>query len=381
MPTPAGLPRAASSLAVLRRWANLCPRRHSPLRPLCITRVIANLERGGAQLGVLRLTEALRRVGIVTRIFAGEASPPAVALFRGAGIEVEVWGGEHGLQYALSSAFADWLRPRLSGADVVHAHMVGGWWAAANALGGRVPLAASEHNALQWPSTPATERLRAALARVDVFYAHGPDARASILELGCPRDRLRAGVSAIPIPDRSSDPSLPSPRIVYAGRLHREKGPDLLLEALARMRRPPPTFLLGEGPEERSLRDRSQKLGLDGVVRFEGWQDDPQRWLAGADVCAVPSRYDAWCQTALIAMSLGVPVVAAAVEGMPATLAHGRGVLVRPDDPQALAEALDDVLRGRRAVNLSAARSYAGRFAPALVGEAYASDYRALHGR
>jgi glycosyltransferase involved in cell wall biosynthesis len=134
---------------------------------------------------------------------------------------------------------------------------------------------------------------------------------------------------------------LPSPRIVFAGRLHREKGPDLLLEAVARLADPPPTFVLGAGVMEPELRRRDASLGLERTVRFEGWRERTERWLAGASVCVVPSRFEALAQTAVLAMSLGVPVVGTAVEGLPGVLADGRGVLAAPEDPAALARAID----------------------------------------
>src|SRR5204863_156733 len=80
-------------------------------------------------------------------------------------------------------------------------------------------------------------------------------------------------------------------------------------------------------------------LGLEDVVRFSGWQAQPERFVAGAAVHVVPSRQDAWSQSAVLAMGLGVPVVATAVEGLPDTLDAGRGVLVAPDEPRALAAA------------------------------------------
>ena len=54
-------------------------------------------------------------------------------------------------------AFVAWLVPRLRDADVVHAHMLGAWWAAATAAPDDVPLIASEHNGYAWRgATPRT---------------------------------------------------------------------------------------------------------------------------------------------------------------------------------------------------------------------------------
>src|SRR5688572_2283227 len=138
-----------------------------------VLRVMAKLEPGGAQLGALRLSAALREHGIESRWVAGDASAAGLALARDHGFEAEAFaacGDGPDLQWTPSEAFAAWLEPRLREADLVHAHMFGAWWAAAQAMPGGVPLAASEHNALSWPGPPREEEARAALARVDRFY-------------------------------------------------------------------------------------------------------------------------------------------------------------------------------------------------------------------
>jgi glycosyltransferase involved in cell wall biosynthesis len=257
--------------------------------------------------------------------------------------------------------------------------MFGGWWAATRAAPPGVPVVASEHNALRWPAGAQVGAMAEALARVDRFFAHGRAAGALIEGLGFPRERLRAGISAI---DATGVPvsGLPHPRLIFAGRLHEEKGPDLLVEALARMRRPPATLFLGAGPIASALAARAAELGLGGV-RFLGWQARPAGFLAGAAACVVPSRHESWSQTAAMAMALGVPVIATAVEGLPTTLARGRGVLVPPEDAQALADAISGVLDGRIRPNLGRARAYAARFTVARVTDVYEREYRELVAR
>jgi glycosyltransferase involved in cell wall biosynthesis len=351
---------------------------------MLIARVIARLELGGTQLGALRLSEALRAHGMETRLFAGEATPECSALFERAGIEVEVWPhSEEDMQYACSRGFAQWLRPRIAEADLVHGHMFGGWWAVSEAAGADLPVAASEHNALQWPSKARIAELRRALRRVNAFFAHGPATRATARRLGFPPSRLHAGRSAVERPSASpgtpvSLEELPRPRVLFAGRLHREKGPDLLLEAIARLSPPPACLLLGAGPEEARLRRRARELEIDEVVRLPGWQDGLGPWLAGVDLLVVPSRYESWSQAAVTAMAHGVPVVATNVEGLPITLAEGRGLLVAPEDPDALAGAISDALSGRRVPDLAAGRRYAARYTPARVAAYYLAIYRGL---
>jgi glycosyltransferase involved in cell wall biosynthesis len=348
---------------------------------LKLARVIAHLEPGGAQLAALRLTGGLARRGVRTSVLAGSATHEGLELCRKHGVEVAAWNCEPGLQYECSRSFARWLRHRLEDADLVHAHMFGAWWAAARALSPGVPLVASEHNAVRWPGRPRLRQVRHALGRVDLFYAHGPAAQRLVLDQGLPASRLRTGISSIDGLDARPRPGLPQGRVVFVGRLHPEKGPDVLVEALALMKRPAHAVFVGAGPLERRLRRLVQIHGLERRVTFTGWQDHPAEWIAGAGALAVPSRHEAWSQAAVTAMGLGVPVVGAAVEGLPITLGAGRGVLVEPEDPPALAAALEDVLAGMRTIDIARAREYAFRFSPERAAETYASAYRALVGR
>jgi glycosyltransferase involved in cell wall biosynthesis len=343
-----------------------------------IVRVIAKLEPGGAQLGAAILTRELRARGIETAVLAGEATADGVALFERHGVAPQVWGRGAGLQYRPDPRFARWLEPRLAGADVVHGQMFGAWWAAARAAAPGVPLVASEHNAVRWPGAPRQPEMREALRRIDLVLAHGPATLALFRRLGVPDARLDRGISPIPVYGGPPAPRLPQPRICFAGRLHEEKGPDLLIEALALRPAPPATLILGEGPLEADLRRLVRRHGLQRAVRFCGWRARPGRWIKGASALVVPSRHEAWSQAAVLGMFMGVPVIGTGVEGLPDTLSGGRGVIAAPDDPAALAEAIGDVLTGSRMPDLEAARRYAAGFAPERVAEHYHRLYAQL---
>jgi len=258
--------------------------------------------------------------------------------------------------------------------------MFGAWWAAARAAPDGLPVVASEHNALNWPRAGHEDAAAAVAARLGCFFGHGPESRAWAARIGVPGDRIVAGESAIEGLDGQPQSDLPTPRITYAGRFAAEKGPDVLVEAIGMIEDPPCTFLLGEGEMRASLEHQVATLGLEQVVRFAGWQATPERYVAGAAVHVVPSRQEAWSQSAVLAMGLGVPVVGSAVEGLPETLGAGRGVLVAPEEPRALAAAIGAVLAGLCECDLDGARAYAQRFSAERVASRYASVYRALAG-
>ena len=113
---------------------------------MLVARVVAKLELGGAQLSLLRVARALAERGHQTRLLAGKATPEAVALAHDHGFQVQVMGSGSDLQWTCEPAFAEWLAPRVLGVDVIHAHMLGAWWATATVAVREVPLIASEHN-------------------------------------------------------------------------------------------------------------------------------------------------------------------------------------------------------------------------------------------
>ncbi len=128
--------------------------------------------------------------------------------------------------------------------------------------------------------------------------------------------------------------------VLYAGRLTEEKGVDLLAKAFLAARRRDPRLhlvLAGGGPEEDRLRDR---LGVHAT--FLGWLegDELARAYASADIFLFASRTDTFGQVILEAQASGLPVVAVGQGGPTALIEDGRTGLLRPADPDALAEAV-----------------------------------------
>jgi glycosyltransferase involved in cell wall biosynthesis len=347
-----------------------------------VVRILGTLEPGGAQLSALRLSVALRRYGIATTLLAGDATPPGLALANRYGLPADAYRVSEvmpadSLQWTPEPEFARWLEPRLAGASLVHAHMVGAWWAAAQAVPRHIALVASEHNQMSWPTGDHTPQARQAARRVDMFFAHGPSARAWAGRIGLDDGRLRYGRSSVEGLSAEPLPGLPAPRLTFVGRFRRDKAPDVLVEALALIEGPPPAYLVGDGPLRDLLIRLVQARGLDGVVHLPGWSYEPGAYIAGASVHVVPSREESWSQSAVLGMGLGVPVVGTAVDGLAHTLGEGRGILVPPEDPPALASALARVLAGERR-DPAPGRAYARQFTPSAAAAVYARVYRKL---
>lgn len=346
-----------------------------------VARVIGVLEPGGAQLSALRLARAQADLGVETRLFAGDATRQGLALAQHFGFEAEVLQvhdeiGHSACQWTPDPGFADWLHGRLADADLVHAHMFGAWWAAATVAPRGVPFVGSEHNAITWPLGHHVQAAKEAARRLDRFFVHGPGPLVFADDLGLRPDQVLFGRSAISL-HTTPRPGLASPRLTFTGRLREDKGPDLLVHALAAMREPPVTYIVGDGPMQKEIQRLIDTLGLQRRVRMTGWSYQPGRYVAGATVHVVPSRDEAWSQSAVTAMALSVPVVATEVDGLPTTLAGGRGLLVEPH-PGAIAHGIQQVLDGATAIDIAAGRRYAATFEPAAIGAYYLGIYQQL---
>jgi glycosyltransferase involved in cell wall biosynthesis len=136
--------------------------------------------------------------------------------------------------------------------------------------------------------------------------------------------------------------------IVTAGRLTREKGFDLFIDALARVPRPWRAVIAGDGMERAALERQAAAAGLAGDIEFAGWQDEAgmSALYRSASVVVMPSR---WPEPSgivgLEAMAHGRPVAAFAVGGIPEWLQHGlTGLLAAPGDSAALAAAITNIL-------------------------------------
>lgn len=143
-------------------------------------------------------------------------------------------------------------------------------------------------------------------------------------------------------------PEVGAPRVVFVGRLVRQKGVHVLLEALPHLRSKNATVLfVGEGPERARLEERTRVLGVGDRARITGFvpHDLVPAVLAHADLLVLPSVYEELGSILVEAMQAGLPVVASRTGGIPEAVTHGdNGLLVAPEDPIALAAAIDRVL-------------------------------------
>jgi len=256
---------------------------------------------------------------------------------------------------------ATWARLRRVRPDVLHVHHV--WPAADRYLGALAGMAGvprlviTEHIVGFSHSGPQRALKRAELARADVVTAVcGAVAESLVRDYGIDRSRVRVVPNGADLPDEDAEwerarevrermGATPlRPLWVCAARLEEQKGHATLLEALAELRRRGLEFtvaLAGEGVLRPALERRAAELGLGERVRLLGQVEDLGPLLLAADAVAMPSRWEGLPLVLLEAMARGRPVVATRVGGIPEVVEDGvSGRLVEPDDPGALADAL-----------------------------------------
>jgi glycosyltransferase involved in cell wall biosynthesis len=141
----------------------------------------------------------------------------------------------------------------------------------------------------------------------------------------------------------------PRPRILFVGRLMKDKNIDLLIEAMEHIRAGQNAHLLivGRGDEHRNLESRAKRLGLERYVHLLGYV--PERDLPAvyrsSDLFAIASVCEVQSIPALQAVATGLPIVAVDAAALPELVQpEQNGLLVPPDDPVAMGEALTKVV-------------------------------------
>jgi len=197
-----------------------------------------------------------------------------------------------------------------------------------------------------------------------VFYEQGdavltpsPQSDAAVAELGVPPERIHRWDRGVDVarfaPAHRRADALPGEvSVLYAGRLTLEKGADLLVDAFLTAQERDPRLhlcLVGGGPEEAEMRRR-----LGDRATFLGWLEGDALAVAyaSADAFLFASRTDTFGQVLVEAQASGVPVVAVDEGGPRSIVRDGETGLLRPAEPEALAEAVlavtaGDALAGR----------------------------------
>lgn len=191
-----------------------------------------------------------------------------------------------------------------------------------------------------------------ALRRFDAVISVSAPLASLLQDFGIPRDRLHIIPNALAVTERASgrsgaqralglDRNL-GPVLGWVGRLVPIKGGDVFLEALAHLTGSEWTAcIIGDGPERPSLEEQARRLGITERVAFVGEIDNASEAMADFDMVVLSSRSEGTPMVLLEAMSMGIPVIATSVGGIPDVVQDGiDGRLVPSESPEALAAAI-----------------------------------------
>lgn len=182
------------------------------------------------------------------------------------------------------------------------------------------------------------------------------------------------GIDVAEFSNAHHEPQVVAPYILCVAAHKEAKGVDVLLRAMALLGGrgdDTPLVLAGDGPLRTDLEQLTKRLGIEDVVRFAGFQELGAllELLQRCTLVVLPSRAESFGISILEAMAVGKPVVATRVGGIPEIVTEGEtGLLVPPEDEEALCAAMHGLLRDR---GLRAKLAQTGR---ACVVEHFTAD-------
>ncbi|HSG29286.1 MAG TPA: glycosyltransferase family 4 protein, partial [Candidatus Krumholzibacterium sp.] len=177
-----------------------------------------------------------------------------------------------------------------------------------------------------------------------------------VMQHRVPGEKIRTIYNGVPVPADDHEEDLfadmgdraGSLRLLIAGSIEERKGHAVLIDAMKLLPGDVVLTVAGEGPARERLQSLVEGHGMKDRVRFAGFREDIIPLMRGADLLVVPSFVEATPYVIMEAFSVGLPVIASGIFGIPELVTHGStGRLVRPGDSGALATALAEY-RGDR---------------------------------
>jgi glycosyltransferase involved in cell wall biosynthesis len=335
------------------------PAAGSRLRVVIVTNLYPSVRRPGWGSYVASRVEHLRAAGVEVDVLRVNDTSNAVARYgRLAG---QALGGVvGGLRGRLPDPFGGlWVAPGAPGRTVVEAHIAYPTglfaWPLARSIDAPLVLFAHGSDVLDAPFRSRADGLLAPrlFGAADLVVANSAFLSERVTALGVAASRLAVVSPGIDYArfagarDAAGSDGVMRSGVLYVGHLINRKGPDLLVEALARMPAEgrPELTVLGDGPLRLSLRATAAAAGV--AVRWRGAVEPAAvaAAMARTNVTVVPSRMEALGLAAIEAMAAGAITVVTPVGGLGGLVEDGRtGFVTDGVDPTSIAAALSRAL-------------------------------------
>jgi glycosyltransferase involved in cell wall biosynthesis len=207
----------------------------------------------------------------------------------------------------------------------------------------------------------------------DLIARYGvPPAKVRVLHNPVDLDAIAAQAAA-PLEDAALEGERPV--LAAAGRLAGVKNYPLMIAAVEDVvaRRPAYLWILGDGPERARLESLARDHGVGRFVRFLGFQPNPFRYIARADLFVLTSTYEGFGNVLIEAMACGTPVVATRSPGTVEIITDGENGVLVDHDPPSIAGAIRDLLAApaRREALVARARESVAQYALPAVAARY----------
>jgi 1,2-diacylglycerol 3-alpha-glucosyltransferase len=170
--------------------------------------------------------------------------------------------------------------------------------------------------------------------------------------------------------------------IIHAGRLSDERSPEVIIKALAIIKKSVPKAMLafaGKGTSEEKLKALASSLGIADSVKFLGFLDKPtlNQVYNASEVFAIASTGDTQSLVMMQAMAAGLPVVGVNARALPEYINPGNGFIVEPGDDRAMAEKLILLLKDKKLSKKLGvgARAYTEQFSEEAIAEKWEKIY------
>jgi glycosyltransferase involved in cell wall biosynthesis len=242
-------------------------------------------------------------------------------------------------------------------------------WGRIAALRENVPVVVQVEHNLEHYKWLHLWRSRRLAARTDAIVTVSRGVAKRLEDCGIPADKLRPILNGVRTERFSAAGAEPwekrEPAVLMAARFARQKDHATLLHAVAELRRRGvvvPVRLAGGGSSghQRTARRLAESLGLEGVVEFLGPRSDLPELYRKHRVAALSTRYEGLSLAVIEALVAGCAVVGSRVPGVEELIDGGRtGWLAAPQDPVALADAIQEALGPEGAVRAGAGRTAA----------------------